>query len=575
MSSNYGILRFFYRTACGLALVSVVFCLVVGALMASNLMLRRTASPLNVPELDQLRAEVIKSPDNEALKNRIQDLDLAVRRFYFASIVSMRTGSFLLLGGLVFVFGALKIVSVIRRRLPNPKEYPADADPKGSIAMARWVVGGFAVALMAGAFAGSFLVRESRRPAVAMTGGSGAGKAPVTGVVDQVAEWPGFRGLSGSGISAYTNLPVAWDVVSGQGVLWKVKVPLPGMSSPVVAGNRVIVTGATDKQREIYCYDIANGTLLWRSGLAAIPDAQSKIPEVDKATGFAAPTPVTDGRNVYAVFANGDIGSIDLCAQKNWAKNLGVPANMYGHAASLALYKNKVIVQFDQKSDEGGTSQLTALDVDTGRPLWETDRPVDDSWPSPIVAQTGNGPQIITSAAGWIIAYNPDSGQELWKVKCEGADVTPSPIYAGGLVLVSVSGDKVYAIRPDGRGDVSATHVAWTFDEVVGDVASPVSNGELVFLAHTDGVIACLEVATGKKIWLKEVDESFYASPAIAGDRCYLVARDGQVYIFKVGRQYEEIGRPKLGENSDCSPAFVDGRIIFRGAEHLFCIGSK
>lgn len=575
-ADNDNTLKVAYRAAYALALVAVVFSLVVGTLMGMQFVASRAASPLNTPEYDRLCRELKANPQNESLKNRIRDLDLMTRRLYFTSLIAEKTGGYLLLIGVVVALVSMKTISAIRRRQPNPKEYPPAGDSAQTAATARWTIGGLAVVLIAGAVVIGAMPRERPAGVMPVTGVTGTGG--VTQVVsagDPATNWPSFRGVSGCGTCTYTNLPVSWDVKTSNNVRWKVEVPLPGVGSPVIWGNRVMVAGASEEKREVFCYDIASGTLMWQSELSRIADGPVEKPSVNQDTGYAASTPVTDGVYIYAMFANGDIGSIDFCAQKKWAMNLGLPANTYGHSASLAICGNRVLVQFDQNDSGGAKSALIAIDALTGKEAWRTDRPVADSWPSPIVVKTGTGMQVVTSASGWIIGYDAETGKELWKVACGGSDVSPSPIFAGGLVIVSVTGDKVYAIRPDGRGDISATHVAWTSDEGVSDVASPVSNGELVLLVASSGMLTCFEVASGKKVWNKELDGSFYASPGIAGDRCYLVARDGKVVVFKVGRQYEEVGRAELGENSDSSPAFVGGRIVFRGMKNLICIGNK
>jgi outer membrane protein assembly factor BamB len=354
-------------------------------------------------------------------------------------------------------------------------------------------------------------------------------------------------------------------------VLWKTPIPLPGLSAPIVWGNKVFLTGASAEKREVYCHDLATGTLLWQ--MAAGPATTKASPTVNQDTGYAASTPVTDGNLIYSIFANGDVAAIDHCATPRWTADLGTPANRYGYAASLALFNNLILIQYDNEPNQGGISQLIALDASTGKRVWTTPRPVADSWPSPVLIQTPTGPQLITAANEWIIAYNPDTGAELWRVKVSGTDSSASPIYTGGLILASIAGDKVYAIRPDGRGDVTATHIAWQSDSGISDVASPASTGELVFLVTAGGTLTCLEVATGKLVWEQSLDGEFYASPGLAGDHLYLVARSGEVFILKAGRHFEQIGKASLGEPSDGSPVFINGKLLIRGIKTLFCLG--
>jgi len=555
----------YYRIVCAIAVVAVAFSAVMGILMVSNLLAVRTSSPLDLTVIDQLRATLKENPANDAVRTRIRDLDLVTRRYYFSGLTSLRTGSFVLLLGVAIALACLKTMVVLRRRHPDPRNQHAFAEDLESSATARFAIAGMAVALLTMAIVVGFL--EKPKPDIAV------GPVRLFSPVDAMTNWPGFRGTDGGGVSAFSNLPAAWDLKTSNNVLWTASVPLPGMSSPVVWGNRVFLTGATDTKREVYCYDLATGVRLWQAVVNTASDGSKKVPKVNGDTGFAASTPVTDGVQVYSIFANGDVAAIDFCAQPIWAADLGMPENKYGYSASLALYGDRVLIQFDRDIDKGGKSQLVAIDAATGKTAWSSARPVPDSWPSPVVVNTDAGPQLLTVAQEWIIAYNPGTGGEIWRVKCNGSDVVPTPIYAGGLVIAVVSHDAVYAIRPDGLGDVSSTHVAWKSEDGVSDVASPVSDGKLVFLAHSEGTVTCLDVNTGAVVWDKSLPHQFYASPGLAGDMLYLVARNGEVLILKAGPKYEEMGKASLGEPSDCSPAFVNGRVLMRGTTNLFCIG--
>ncbi len=567
-----------YRMACAMALVSCAFSLLVGILLISNTMAIRMASPLDMPELELLRSSLKASPADEAVRNKIRDLDQVVRHLYFTGLASRRTGSLLLLAGIALSLASLKAVATLRRRQPDPREYPATTDPLQAESAARWAV------LVAGAVIVAVTVCLGRARSVpdknpSRFDAAGTSASTVTSRVApvQVAAitWSSFRGASGSGVAASPNLPGAWDGATGSGILWKVEIPLPGMSLPVVCGNKVYLTGASTEKREVYCYDVATGTRLWQVEVKGIANPPKKVPEIFQDTGYAAPTSVTDDRVVCSIFANGDVIAIDPCAKPLWTLDLGLPFNRYGHASSLAGYQDTIVIQYDQDVEKKIPSRLIALNAITGKQVWSTPRKVSDSWSSPIVVKTEKGPQVITMANEAIIAYDPASGRELWTVKCRGSDVGPSPIYAGGLVLASITGDRLYAIRPDGSGDVTATHVVWTSEDGVADVPSPVSNGELVFFVHSGGLITCLETKTGKKVWDHNLDGEFYGSPGLAADKLYLVARNGTVFILKAGRQFEEIGKAALGEPSDGSPVFAGDRILIRGIKTVFCIGNK
>ncbi len=574
--------RVWYRLSCTIASVACAFSLLVGVLMVSNLLTIRTASPLNLTELSQLQASLAASPTDTALINKIRNLDFVARSFYFTGLASFRIGSLLLLGGILVALLNFKIMFLLRRPQPDPRNFPPLPDPLVSAAATRRLIGTLATILVISAIIIAIQSRHATPPlekSISLVGPPLAGvpqeAAPDSFEAEAASNWPSFRGRSGSGVSVHTHLPTKWDGATGNGILWKSPAPLPGLSSPVAWGNRVFLTGAAADKREVYCYDLATGTRLWQMDTATTSGVTKASPEVNQDTGYAASTPVTDGLFVYSIFANGDIVSIDHCSQLRWIADLGLPINRYGYASSLAIYKNLILVQYDNQTDKGGISKLIALNASTGKTVWSTPRPVADAWPSPVIIQTAQGPQLITAANEWIIAYDPESGTELWKVKVQGADSSASPIFAGGLVLVSVAGDNVYAIRPDGHGDVTSTHVAWRSDTGISDVASPVSNGELTFFASSSGALTCLEVATGKVVWEQSLDGEFYSSPGLAGDLLYLVARNGQVFILKAGRHYEELGRANLGEPSDGSPVFMNGKILIRGIKNLFCIGEK
>jgi outer membrane protein assembly factor BamB len=564
-----------YRMACAIAVVSCAFSLLVGILLLSNTMAIRMASPLDLPELEHLRTSLKASPADEAVRNKIRDLDQVVRHLYFTGLASRRTGSLILLAGIALSLTSLKAVAILRRRQPDPREYPSATDPLQAESAARWALAAAGAVIVV--VAACFIRVDRDLRARSDAAGTSASTATRRGAPVQEAAiaWSSFRGASGSGVTSSPNFPVAWDGATGTGILWKVEIPLSGMSLPVVWGNKVYLTGASTEKREVYCYDLVTGTRLWQMEAKGIANPPKKVPEIFQDTGYAAPTSVTDDRLVCSIFANGDVIAIDPCAKLLWTLDLGLPFNRYGHSSSLAWYQDKVLIQYDQDTEKGIPSRLLALDAMTGKPVWSTLRKVSDSWSSPVVVETEKGAQLITMANDAIIAYDPASGRELWNVKCSGSDVGPSPIFAGGLVLASITGDHIYAIRPDGTGDVTATHVAWTSEDGVTDVASPVSNGELVFFAHSGGLITCLEVMTGKKVWDHHLDGEFYGSPGLAGDKLYLVARNGTVFILKAGRQFEEIGKAALGEPSDGSPVFVGDRILIRGLKTLFCIGSK
>ena len=462
----------------------------------------------------------------------------------------------------------------IRKRPHKPAR--AGVGPAGSAqrrkAAERAAVGILAVGLVA--------------TSVALTFGAGAEGPAARGVEtptyaspEEIARnWPGFRGPDGSGV--YTGGPVAasWNGENGEGILWKTEVPLPGASSPVVWEDRVFLSGADKKRREVYCFDGGTGALMWTSKVGEASPSGPK--DVWNEFCYAASTPVTDGRRVCAVFANGDVACFDVEGNRLWQVNLGIPDNEYGHASSPALYRGLLIIQYDQGGEEDGKSKLIALDLTSGRAVWEAGRAVGQSWASPIVIDAGGRTLVVCCSVPWVIAYDVDTGKEVWRAKTleYGYHGVPSPVFAAGLVFATDEGAVLAAIRPDGTGDVTATHVAWQVEDDLPAVCSPVSDGELLFTLTAGGRFCCCEASSGKVLWRHDFEggTAFEASPCVAGDRLYLISDSGTTHVVKAARDFEEAGRGELGEAyKGAGPAFHNGRIYIRAEKHLFCIGGK
>jgi outer membrane protein assembly factor BamB len=282
----------------------------------------------------------------------------------------------------------------------------------------------------------------------------------------------------------------------------------------------------------------------------------------------------TDGRRVYVIFATGEVAAFTLDGKLVWAKSFGPLKNPYGHATSLLAWQDRLIVLLDQGESEEGRSKLYALDGKTGQVVWQTPRKVGCSWDTPIIAEVSGQPQVIALAIPWAISYGAKDGAELWRAECMSGEVTPSPVFAGGLVIVPSPSDKLLAIRPDGHGEVTKTHVAWSTEENVPDVTSPVGNGEFVFALTTTGVLTCFNGKDGKKLWEHDFEMEFHASPSIALNRVYLIAQKGAAIVTEAGAQFKELFRTDMPDVFHASPAFAPERIILRGTTNIWCLAA-
>jgi outer membrane protein assembly factor BamB len=537
--------------------------------------------PLKAPSLTTAKEQLRAQPTDEQLKQQIRELDLELRSQFFRRLDLNSGGAWLLIVGLVAFFVTAHRVAAQHRRLPQPQPLGEVRDDlwrrtrvaRGSVAVVGALVGAglLAVALTIRTHvpgAKGDLAPLAATGAAASSGNSGPAWEEI------VQNWPRFRGPRGDGVAACTNPPTAWSGNTGEGVAWKTAIPSPGHNSPVVWGDRVFLTGGDATKREVLCFDANKGDLLWQHAVPPPAGGFARKPEVPEGTGFAASTAATDGTRLFAIFATGELAAFDFGGKVVWSKALGVPENPYGHAASLLVWQGKLIVPFDQGEAEAGKSRVYALDPATGRVLWEQRRNVPSSWTTPIVAEVTGATQLITAAEPWVIAYDLAGGRELWRAQCLGSDLAPSPIFAAGLVVACSPGKHVVALRPDGQGDVSKTHLAWKETDLTPDITSPASNGELLFLLTTEGTLGCFDVASGAKQWEKMLDLDFHASPTLVGDRLYLFGTKGLGLVLAVDRTFREIARADLAEEIHASPAIVRDRIYVRGTKNLYCLGA-
>lgn len=602
-----------YVLATQIAIVAALYTVLVIGILFGQYMSRRPNVPTETPEIVALKARLSEQPQSETIKTTIRDLDLELREAYFSDRSFVSFGSILLLISVVVFLVSAKIALAAKKKLPSPEiiEIRVDRESK-EFAAARAGIMVAASILIIGTIAAVFfaerhMVRLRRAVQVAMA--QLEEKPSTDSPIDQTpidqskstdiaplaipekppspeawaAAWPRFRGPDGSGHStytnlAYTNLPTTWDAQTEKNILWKTKVPLPGNSSPVVWKDRLFLTGADKKRREVFCFDTATGKLLWQKEVPGTPESIAKVPEIIDDTGFAAPSPTTDGRRVYAMFANGDVGAFDFEGNLVWSRSLGIPENIYGHATSPVVHDGRLLIQFDQASADDGKSRLFALDVRTGKTLWETKREVPNSWATPLVVRSDSTSQIITTADPWVIAYDAADGKELWRAKCLSGDQGISPVIADGLLQIGNEYCQWQAIRLDlnQRGELPKSSILWTGEDGLPDTVSPVVVNGLLLLTTSDGIVTCYDATSGEMLWEEEFDAEFTSSPGVVGNHVYYIGKEGNGWVLEPTREgCKRLSETNLAEPCVTSPAFQDGRIYLRGEKHIFCIGQR
>lgn len=395
----------------------------------------------------------------------------------------------------------------------------------------------------------------------AEVGGAGASNGDVQ------PAWSSFRGPGGRGYAVPASPPLTWSVEEGTNVLWKAPVPTHGMSSPVVWGKRVLLTGADESGRQLYCFDADTGELLWRHHVDGVPGFPpgSDPPRVLEETGLAAATVTTDGRYVAAVFATGELVGVSMEGERIWGRHLGVPRNHYGHASSLMNHEGLLFVQLDQEDD----SRLLALDMTSGDPLWQVERDAI-SWSSPVLVDNEGRMELILTSGSAVASYDPATGALLWRVECLGGEIAPSAAYTDGVVFVAGEGSTGSAI--DVGSHAAEPTILWQWDRALPDAASPLGKDGFFIVPTAFGVVTCLDAKTGRVLWEEEFDRGFSSSPVAADGRVYLIDESGSAQVFALGPEFELLGRSQTGEMVYATPAVVGDRIYVRGLTHLFCV---
>lgn len=379
-------------------------------------------------------------------------------------------------------------------------------------------------------------------------------------ILERARDWPRWRGPDGNAVSPETSLPRQWG--AAESVAWRTAIPGEGSSSPVVCGDSVFVTSAFEKgaRRALHCLDRRTGKLRWQR------EAKDGNPEIASAvTGHAAPTPATDGTRVVAWFGNAGLVCHDFAGERLWIRSLGEFVSELGIASSPIIHQGAVILVCDHDGSRPRSfdSFITAVDLKTGKTLWQTDRPgLERSWSTPIVV----GSDLLINAQDELRAYDPATGKELWKVPGMTGWVTPTPVFGKGMVFATSGKDgPTIAFKPGGR-------VVWHEKRGGPYVCSPLLMGDQLYVHDETGILVCRNAADGKELYRERLKGKFTAS-AVAGDgKLYFTNEAGATYVVKAGPAFELLAVNRLDEEVLASPAISRGALFIRTEKHLYCI---
>ena len=587
-----------------IAIVSAIFIVTFSIMLVTNYFQTRNVTPLQTEVVETLKELNDANANNPDLQEQIRQLDLIARKAYFVGHDRLMTGVYILLGMLAVFLVCTRLYFTGVKDIPDKEIDPVDewAIKTKTRKYVVWSATGLAVvALILSLTSNPPLKERGEKPVneIAETdhtsdpvafgeplrGSQERGEDPATDVVEtptaEIAETPvvetaeqpvvsnvthnAFRGNNSNGISAAKNVPVKWDLAKGTNIAWKIESPRKGYNSPVINGNRVFFTGGDEEMRELFCYDLTTGKQLWTLKADNIPGSPAKVPETSDDTGLAAPTVATNGRQVCAIFATGDLICADMDGKRLWTKNIGVPNNHYAYASSLLSLDNLLFVQFDDRR----SAKVTAFDMTTGAERWSKSRPNRLSWASPIIAYVNNTPQVVLMGEQILTAYNPNNGEQLWQVDGFYGEPGASPCSANGIVYASGDHSKFVAVNAANGA------VLWSKNDFLTEIASPVATKDNIYMATYYGLVLSFDTQTGEPRVEHELGESFAASPMIADGKVFVISEKGKVFIFTADDEFKLLDSFETGEETFATPAFTDGKIVIRTEKSIYCVAKK
>jgi outer membrane protein assembly factor BamB len=396
-------------------------------------------------------------------------------------------------------------------------------------------------------------------------------------------DWPRFRGPNGTGISPAATVPVKWTESDYN---WKVTLPGPGHSSPVLWGEKIFLTCADPKtaKRMVLCLRTTDGSVLWQR------DYPSKTYDQHQDNCYATSTPAADADRVYVTWTAPDeviLLALDHSGAEKWRRGLGPYVTRHGSGTSPIICQDLVVLSNDQEGgryvSKEGKSFLVAVDCRTGETRWQTDRrTVLAAYSTPCVHQAEGGPPelIFTSTAHGITAVDPRTGKVNWEMEKVFLDrCVGSPVFAPGLVIASYGygarGALLVAVRPGSRQRNVEPQLAWDMKKSVPLVPTPIVKDGRLFCWADDGTVTCMNVSTGEPLWRERVGGQFYGSPVWVAGRLYAIAKNGDVVVIAAAEKFEPLARMPLGEPSFSTPAVSGGVMYLRTATHLVSVGGK
>jgi outer membrane protein assembly factor BamB len=388
--------------------------------------------------------------------------------------------------------------------------------------------------------------------------------------------WPEFRGPSGDGHADAANLPITWS--ESEHIRWKTPIHDRGWSSPVIWGNQIWLTTATEDGKKMFAVQIDRDSGKIVRDLLVFAPAEPQF--CHPYNSYASCTPAIEAGRVYVHFGSHGTTAIDTATGKRlWTRD-DLPCDHFrGPGSSPIIWGDLLMLTFDGADFD----YVVALNKQTGQPVWRTDRNIQyenedgdyhKGYVTPSIITAAGRQQLVSPSAGATIAYDPATGQELWRVRSGGMNAAARPLFGHGLIYATTAagGWQLFAVQPDGSGDVTDSHCAWKVGKSVPSRSSPLLVGDRLFMMNDAGVATCVDARTGDQIWQKRLGGNFTASPVYASGRIYFSNEDGGSPVIEAGPKFHELASNKLDDGCMASPAVAGNALFLRTKTHLYRI---
>lgn len=399
------------------------------------------------------------------------------------------------------------------------------------------------------------------------------------------AQWPQFRGPAGNGTASATTLPLTWG--EGQHVRWKTAVHGRAWSSPVIVENRIWITTATEDGHDLFVVALepSTGRILRDIKLFHVDTPQ----DIHSFNSYASPTPVAEPGRLYVTFGSPGTAAIDATSGRALWTRRDIECNHYrGAGSSPIIFGNLLIMHFDGSDHQF----VVALDKETGKTVWRTERSVDfkdlgsdgkpqaegdfrKAFTTPEIVTVNGRAVLVSVGSRAAYGYDPMTGRELWRIEEPTSfSSSSSPVAGHGLVFYTTGWQNghLLAIRPDGAGDVTSTHIVWRVTRVAPKKPSVAIAGDLIYMINDNGILSCIEARTGNLVWTGRLDGDYSASPVVWGNRVYFFSEEGKTTVIEAGREYKVLAENFLDGGFMASAAVADNALFLRAGGYLYRI---